>query len=121
MRALNSMSVLDDKKRLGLGRFRQLPVWLRIAITNRNASESTIMRELEVPYIGLVPARRQDLSRTRFITIKAGARKEYYYHATVILRLIESAKNRVGKVYVYGAVKGQGPQEIPPDEILHRQ
>jgi protein involved in polysaccharide export with SLBB domain len=27
-----------------------------------------------------------------------------------------SDKSR-GKVYVYGAVKGQGPQEIPPDEI----
>ena len=49
--------------------------------------------------------------------IKSALEREYYYHATVILAVDRVSDKSRGKVYVYGAVKGQGPQEIPPDEI----
>jgi len=48
--------------------------------------------------------------------IKAALEKEYYYHATVILALDRVSEKSRGKVYVYGSVKAQGPQEIPADE-----
>ena len=50
-------------------------------------------------------------------SIKSALEREYYYHATVILAVDRVSDKSRGKVYVYGAVKGQGPQEIPPDEI----
>src|SRR5205809_401323 len=36
--------------------------------------------------------------------------------STVILALDHVSEKSRGKVYVYGSVKGQGPQEIPADE-----
>src|SRR5436305_14822106 len=42
--------------------------------------------------------------------------KEYYYHATVILAVDRVSEKSRGRIYVYGSVKGQGPQEIPADE-----
>ena len=36
--------------------------------------------------------------------------------ATVIIAVDRISEKSRGKVYVYGSVKGQGPQEIPPDE-----
>ena len=48
--------------------------------------------------------------------IKAALEKEYYYHATVILAIERVSEKSRGRIYVYGSVKGQGPQEIPADE-----
>jgi protein involved in polysaccharide export with SLBB domain len=42
--------------------------------------------------------------------------KEYCYHATVILAVDRVSEKSRGRIYVYGSVKSQGPQEIPPDE-----
>jgi len=71
--------------------------------------------ELEVPYIGMVPAEGKTCKELAN-NIKAALEREYYYHATVILALDRVSEKSRGRVYVYGAVKGQGPQEIPPDE-----
>src|SRR5439155_19896888 len=38
------------------------------------------------------------------------------YHATVILAIERVSEKSRGRIYVYGSVKGQGPQEIPADE-----
>jgi protein involved in polysaccharide export with SLBB domain len=43
--------------------------------------------------------------------------KEYYYHATVIVVVEVMAKSR-GRVYVNGAVRLAGPQDIPSNEVL---
>jgi protein involved in polysaccharide export with SLBB domain len=72
--------------------------------------------ELEVPYIGLVPAQGKTCRQLAY-SIKSALEREYYYHATVILAVDRISGKSRGKVYVYGAVKGQGPQEIPPDEV----
>ncbi len=110
----NSMSVLDDKKRLGSNDY------VSFRVVEDRDNESQLLRvndngELEVPYIGLVPAQGRTCKELAY-AIKAALEKEYYYHATVILAVDRISEKSRGRVYVYGAVKGQGPQEIPPDE-----
>lgn len=110
----NSMSVLDDKKRLGSNDY------VSFRVVEDRDDESQHLRvndngELEVPYIGLVTADGRTC-RDLAYTIKSALEKEYYYHATVILAIDRVSEKSRGKVYVYGSVKGQGPQEIPPDE-----
>ena len=110
----NSMSVLDDKKRLGSNDF----VSFRVVEDRDNESQHLRVNdngELEVPYIGLVPAQGKTCKELAY-TIKNALEKEYYYHATVILAVDRISEKSRGRVYVYGSVKGQGPQEIPPDE-----
>src|SRR5204862_2640196 len=110
----NSMSVLDDKKRLGSNDYVSFRV-----VEDRDA-ESQHLRvndngELEVPYIGLVPAKGRTCRELAY-AIKAALEKEYYYHATVILAVDRVSEKSRGRIYVYGSVRGQGPQEIPADE-----
>ncbi len=110
----NSMSVLDDKKRLGSDDF------VSFRVVEDRDGESQHLRvndngELEVPYVGLVPAAGKTCRELAY-SIKSALEKEYYYHATVILAVDRVSEKSRGKVYVYGAVKGQGPQDIPSDE-----
>lgn len=110
----NSMSVLDDKKQLGTDDF----VSFRVVEDRDNVSQRLRINdngELEVPYIGLVPAQGKTCRELAY-NIKAALEKEYYYHATVILAVDKVSEKSRGKIYVYGAVKSQGPQEIPTDE-----
>jgi polysaccharide export outer membrane protein len=110
----NSMAVLDDKKRLGSDDF----VSFRVVEDRDEDSQRLRVNdngELEVPYIGLVPASGKTCRELAY-NIKSALEKEYYYHATVILAVDRVSEKSRGKVYVYGAVKGQGPQEIPADE-----
>jgi protein involved in polysaccharide export with SLBB domain len=111
----NSMTVLDDKKRLGRDDY------VSFRVVEDRDDESHRLRvndngELEVPYIGLVPAAGKTCRELAY-NIKAALEKEYYYHATVILAIDKISEKARGRVYVYGAVKNQGPQEIPSDEI----
>ena len=110
----NSMAVLDDKKRLGSDDY------VSFRVVEDRDGESQHLRvndngELEVPYIGLVAAAGKTC-RDLAYSIKAALEREYYYHATVILAVDRVSEKSRGKVYVYGAVKSQGPQEIPTDE-----
>src|SRR5882724_3982102 len=110
----NSMAVLDDKKKLGSNDY----VSFRVVEDRDNDSQRLRVNdngELEVPYVGLVPARGKSCKELAY-TIKALLEKEYYYHATVILAVDRVSEKSRGRIYVYGAVKAQGPQEIPPDE-----
>ena len=110
----NSMAVLDDKKRLGSND----SVSFRVVEDRDNESQHLRVNdngELEVPYIGLVPASGRTCKELAY-SIKSLLEREYYYHATVILAVDRVSEKSRGKVYVYGNVKGQGPQEIPADE-----
>jgi protein involved in polysaccharide export with SLBB domain len=110
----NSMAVLDDKKKLGSNDF----VSFRVVEDRDNESQRLRVNdngELEVPYVGLVPARGKSCKELAY-TIKSLLEKEYYYHATVILAVDRVSEKSRGRIYVYGSVKAQGPQEIPPDE-----
>ena len=110
----NSMTVLDDKKRLGSNDY------VSFRVVEDRDGESQHLRvndngELEVPYIGLVPAQGRTCRELAY-AVKASLEKEYYYHATVILAIERVSEKSRGRIYVYGSVKGQGPQEIPADE-----
>lgn len=110
----NSMTVLDDKKKLGSNDY----VSFRVVEDRDNESQRLRINdngELEVPYIGLVPAAGRSCKDLAY-SVKAALEREYYYHATVIIAVDHVSEKSRGKVYVYGSVKGQGPQEIPPDE-----
>ena len=110
----NSMTVLDDKKKLGSNDY----VSFRVVEDRDNESQRLRVNdngELEVPYVGLVSARGKSCKELAY-TIKSLLEKEYYYHATVILAVDRVSEKSRGRIYVYGAVKAQGPQEIPPDE-----
>jgi len=111
----NSMAVLDDKKRLGANDY----VSFRVVEDRDNESQHLRVNdngELEVPYIGLVPASGRTCKELAH-SVRSLLEREYYYHATVIIAVDRVSQKSRGKVYVYGSVKGQGPQEIPADEI----
>jgi polysaccharide biosynthesis/export protein len=110
----NSMTVLDDKKRLGPNDY----VSFRVVEDRDNESQHLRVNdsgEVEVPYIGLVPASGRTCKELAY-SVKSSLEREYYYHATVIIAVDRVSEKSRGKVYVYGNVKGQGPQEIPADE-----
>ena len=110
----NSMSVLDDRKRLGANDY----VSFRVVEDRDNESQRLRVNdngELEVPYVGLVAAQGRTC-RDLAYSIKSLLEKEYYYHATVILAVDRVSEKSRGRIYVYGSVKAQGPQEIPADE-----
>ena len=110
----NSMNVLDDKKRLGSND----SVSFRVVEDRDNESQHLRVNdngELEVPYVGLVPAAGRTCKELAY-SVKSLLEREYYYHATVIIAVDRVSEKSRGKVYVYGNVKGQGPQEIPADE-----
>ena len=110
----NSMSVLDDKKRLGSNDY----VSFRVVEDRDNDSQRLRVNdngELEVPYVGLVPAQGRTCKELAY-NIKSLLEREYYYHATVILAVDRVSEKSRGRIYVYGSVRSQGPQEIPPDE-----
>ncbi len=110
----NSMTVLDDKKRLGSNDY----VSFRVVEDRDNESQQLRINdngELEVPYAGLVPAAGRTCKQLAY-AVKAALEREYYYNATVIIAVNRVSEKSRGKIYVYGSVKGQGPQEIPADE-----
>src|SRR3954468_17820910 len=110
----NSMTVLDDKKRLGSNDY----VSFRVVEDRDNESQHLRVNdngELEVPYVGLVPASGRTCKELAY-SVKGLLEREYYYHATVIIAVDRVSEKSRGKIYVYGNVKAQGPQEIPADE-----
>jgi protein involved in polysaccharide export with SLBB domain len=110
----NSMTVLDDRKRLGPNDH----ISFRVVEDRDNEAQRLRVNDngqLEVPYIGLVQAAGRT-SKELAYTIKSALEKEYYYNATVIIALEYVSEKSRGRVYVSGSVKGPGPQEIPADE-----
>ena len=110
----NSMAALDDKKKLGANDY----VSFRVVEDRDNESQRLRVNdngELDTPYIGPVPASGKTCKQLAH-DIKAALEREYYYHATVILALDRVSEKSRGRIYVYGSVRQQGPQEIPPDE-----
>ncbi|MGA9452515.1 MAG: polysaccharide biosynthesis/export family protein [Verrucomicrobiia bacterium] len=110
----NSMDALDDTYRLAIGD----RISFRIEEDEDDPKELTVMDsgDLEVPYIGRYPAvgkTCKELARA----LKVELEKEYYYQATVIIAVDLMTKSR-GIVYLVGAVRVPGPQDIPSDEVF---
>ena len=111
----NSMTVLDDKKRLGPNDY----VSFRVVEDRDDESQQLRINdngELEVPYAGLVPASGRTCKQLAY-AVKAALEREYYYNATVIIAVNRVSEKSRGRIYVTGHVRGPGPQEIPPDEV----
>jgi len=72
--------------------------------------------DVEVPYIGRVPAENKTCKELAEV-VKAALEKDYYYHATVLLAVDVMTKSH-GRVYLVGAVRNPGPVELPSDENL---
>ena len=111
----NSMTVLDDKKRLGPNDH------VSFRVVEDRDDESQHLRvndngELEVPYAGLIPAAGKTCKQLAY-AVKAALEKEYYYNATVIIAVERVSERSRGRVYVSGHVRGPGPQDIPADEV----
>ena len=114
----NSAAALDDKYKLTVGDrlsirilededdFKPNPKPLFVTDTG----------DLEVPYIGRIPASNKTCKQLA-AEIKAALEKKYYYQATVILA-VDVMTRRHGRVYLTGAVRSPGAMELPGDEVL---
>jgi protein involved in polysaccharide export with SLBB domain len=110
----NSVYSLDNKHNLVIGD----RLSFRILEDEEDSKQLVVADsgEMEVPYIGRIAAEGKTCRRLGE-EIKMALEKEYYYHATVVLA-IDVMVRAVGKVYLVGAVRLPGPQEIPSDEAL---
>jgi protein involved in polysaccharide export with SLBB domain len=72
--------------------------------------------ELDVPYLGRLSAADKTCKQLA-AEIKAQLEKEYYYRASVVLAL-DTANRVLGRVYVWGQVRTQGPIELAVNENL---
>lgn len=109
-----SMDTLDDRYQLAIGD----QVSFRIVEDEENPKALLVMDsgDLEVPYLGRVPAAGKTCKELAS-ALKQELEKDYYYHATVIMAVDTKTKSR-GKVYLVGAVHTPGAEEIPSDEVM---
>ena len=108
-----SMDVLDDSRPMARGDV----VNLRI-IEDRDPPVSlkvTDAGDIEVPYIGRVRAEGKT-PRAFAFDVKHMLERDYYHRATVIVSLDMEGQRSPGRIYVTGAVRGAGPQDIPANE-----
>ncbi len=104
----------DDKYKLRVGDKVSFQI-----IEDRDAPRSLVVAdsgELYVPYIGRVPAADKTCKQLAD-ELKAQLEKEYYYRATVIIAL-DIANKLLGRIYVWGQVRAQGPMDITVNENL---
>jgi len=72
--------------------------------------------ELSFPYVGLVAVEDKTCKQVAD-QLKAELEKEYYYQASPVLAL-ESANRVLGRIYLWGQVRSQGPMELMVNENL---
>ena len=110
----NDMDALDNTYRLAIGD----RISFRIEEDEDDPKGLTVTDsgDLEVPYIGRYPAAGKTCKELAQ-ALKVELEKEYYYRATVIVAVDSMTKSR-GKVYLVGAVRMPGPQDIPSDDVL---
>jgi polysaccharide export outer membrane protein len=88
-------------------------------LEDRDLAKSLIIAdsgELDVPYLGRVPAADKTCKQLAD-EVENLLEKDFYYHATVILSL-DVANRFLGRVYVWGQVKNQGPLDIALNENI---
>ncbi len=106
--------VPDDKYRLRVGDKISLQI-----IEDRDAPRSLVVAdsgELDAPYIGRIAAADKTCKQLAD-ELKAQLEKEYYYRATVVIAL-DLANKLLGRIYVWGQVRNQGPIELVVNENL---
>ena len=109
-----SAYVPDDKYKLRMGDRVSLQI-----LEDRDLPKSLAVAdsgELDVPYVGRVAAADKTCKQLAG-ELKGQLEKEYYYRATVIIAL-DVANKVLGRIYVWGQVKNQGPIDIAVNENL---
>jgi polysaccharide export outer membrane protein len=109
-----SAYVPDDKYKLRIGDRVSFQI-----IEDRDAPRSLVIAdsgELDLPYLGRLAAADKTCKQLA-IEIKAALEAEYYYRASVVIAL-DSANRLLGRVYVWGQVRTQGPIELAVNESL---
>jgi protein involved in polysaccharide export with SLBB domain len=117
---ITGMDALDEKHKLGSGDRLSFRIMEDQVDTSEPLEPKGLVvadtGDLEVPYIGRVPAVGKSCKRLAQ-EIKAALEREYYFQATVIIAVELKAKS-TGKVYVVGQVRQTGPVDMPGDEDL---
>jgi polysaccharide export outer membrane protein len=110
---IDNMDVLDDKHKLVAGD----KITFRV-VEDEDDPKSLMVNDdgdVQVPYIGIFPARGKTCKQLAQ-DLKVALEKKYYYHATVIIGV--DLQFTQGIVYLVGAVAKPGPEEIPREEVL---
>ena len=106
--------VPDDKYKLRVGDKISLQI-----LEDRDAPKGLVVAdsgELDVPYVGRVSATEKTCKQLAD-ELKARLEKEYYHRASVIISL-DVANKLLGRIYVWGQVRQQGPIDIMVNENL---
>ena len=106
--------VPDDKYKLRTGDKISLQI-----IEDRDLPKGLLVTdsgEVDVPYVGRVAAADKTCKQLAN-ELKAQLEKEYYHRATVIIAL-DAANKLLGRIYVWGQVRNQGPIDIAVNENL---
>jgi polysaccharide export outer membrane protein len=104
--------VVDDRHKLAPGDKLSFRV-----VEDRDEAKPLVVAdtgELDVPYVGRINVAGKTCKEVAG-DLKAVLEKDYYYRATVVLGL-DQVSRVVGRVYVWGQVRNQGPVEIPANE-----
>jgi protein involved in polysaccharide export with SLBB domain len=110
----NIANMLDDKYRLTIG--DQLSFQIIEDEDDPVHLVVTDSGDLQVPYIGRYPAVGKTCKELA-LNLKVELEKEYYKQATVIVAVDLKPQSR-GKIYLVGAIRSPGPEEISSDEVL---
>ncbi len=111
---INAANVLDDKYRLVIG--DQLSFQIIEDEDDPVHLVVTDSGDLQVPYIGRYPAVGKTCKELAS-ALKVELEKEYYKQATVIIAVDAKPESR-GKIYLVGAIRAPGPEDISSDEVL---
>jgi len=106
--------VMDDRHKLVPGDKLSFRV-----VEDRDETKPLIVAdtgELDVPYVGRINVAGKTCKEVA-AELKVMLEKDYYYQATVVLGL-DQISRVLGRVYVWGQVRNQGPIEIPANEIF---
>jgi polysaccharide biosynthesis/export protein len=106
--------VADDKYKLRVGDKVSLQI-----TEDRDLPKSLVVAdsgEVDAPYVGRLAAADKTCKQLAE-ELKAQLEKEYFYQATVIIAL-DAANRFLGRVYVWGQVRNQGPIDIAMNENL---
>ena len=109
-----SAYVPDDKYKLRIGDKVSFQI-----LEDREPPKSLLLAdsgELDVPYLGRIAAAGKSCKQLAGET-KTLLEKEFYYRASVVLAL-DTANRVLGRVYVWGQVRIQGPIELELKENL---
>lgn len=110
----NLVNVLDNKYRLAIGD----EISFQIIEDEDDPKQLTVTDsgDIQVPYIGRFPAAGKTCKELA-AALKVQLEKDYYKQATVVIAVNSKPRSR-GKVYLVGAVRAPGPQDISSDETL---